>query len=363
MKEIICLSNESWSKNPGRTQQLLTRMRDVNILYVSPPASPRDLSWKKPGRKVRPNVIALTLPPVPLSDVRLPHLYALGQKRLGRFVAQKARKYHFREPLLWLTCPTQLHLAEELSYRSLVYDCDREWTDLPEKWEQTLAQLADVVFTLSPQLRDRLSPYSSNIAIIPNGVNFPLFSAQDSLAPHPRVASLPEPVLGWSGTIYPDLDLSPLLYAARVRPEWTFLLIGSKSSDNPDLLRLSRCRNVIFIPPCAPREVPGYLSKCSVLLNFLRHSRPYDDVIPRRVYEYLSTGKPVVSMLWPDQVEPFPDVIYGANSPEEFVHLCARALEENPHWLSQRRRDHGAAAAWSNRSAEVFAILSVAGLL
>ena len=362
MKEIICLSNEPWSKNPGRTQQLITRIRDTHILYFSPPSSSRDFSWKKPGRKVKPNVIAFTLPPAFLSNTPIPFFQIHTQKKWGRFITQQARKHHIRNPLLWTSSPKHLHLLEEVSHHSLVYDCDRKWSGMPEEWEQNLAQEADVVFTLSPNLRERLSPYSPNIAIIPNGVNFPLFSGQD-IQPHPNVVSLPSPVLGWLGTISPDLDLSPLLYAAHTRPEWTFLLIGEKSSDNPYLDKLLRHRNVISIPPCALMELPEYLAKCNVLLNFLHTDRPYDDVIPRRIYEYLSTGKPVVSMLWPDQVETFPDVIYGANTPEEFIHLCSRALEENPNWLSQRRRDHGASASWSNRADEITAILIVSGLL
>ena len=55
-------------------------------------------------------------------------------------------------------------------------------------------------------------------------------------------------------------------------------------------------------------------------------------------------------MLWPEQVELFPDVVYGAHSPEEFLHLCQQALAEDPGWVDQRRRDYGAAAAWSRRA-------------
>ena len=77
-------------------------------------------------------------------------------------------------------------------------------------------------------------------------------------------------------------------------------------------------------------EVPEHLSRCRVLLNFLREDQPDCDVIPTRIYEYLSTGRPIVSMLWPDQVEHFPDVVYGAHSHQEFLTLCEHALEEPP---------------------------------
>jgi len=109
--------------------------------------------------------------------------------------------------------------------------------------------------------------------------------------------------------------------------------------------------------------VPEYMDRWDVLLNFLRTTQSYSDVVPGRIYEYLSTGKPIVSMLWPDEVERFPDVIYGAYTQEEFVRLCGQALIEDRTWVLSRRRDYGQAAAWSNRSAEVSRILTTAGLL
>ena len=85
------------------------------------------------------------------------------------------------------------------------------------------------------------------------------------------------------------------------------------------------------------------------------------DIVPSRIYEYLSTGHPVVTMLWPGQVEHFPDVIYGAHSSEDFCRLCEQALTEAPGWVSGRRKNYGEQAAWSNRAAEVSRILRTAG--
>lgn len=221
-----------------------------------------------------------------------------------------------------------------------------------------MASAADVVFAASPELVERLSPCSSNIALLPNGVTYPLFSRIAT----PSRSRPEDPVLGWAGTIHGDLDLSPLLYVAQARPRWTFLLLGRREH-NPLLRRLARLPNVHFLPPCPLLEVPEHLSRCRVLLNFLREDQPDCDVIPTRIYEYLSTGRPIVSMLWPDQVEHFPDVVYGAHSNQEFLALCERALEEPPAWVSQRRLAHGAAAAWSLRAGQVSRILGTAGLL
>ena len=169
--------------------------------------------------------------------------------------------------------------------------------------------------------------------------------------------------MGWAGTIWADLDLSPILYAALDRPDWTFLLLGRREKGNPLLPHLKRLPNVI-IPGSRPvNEVPNWLYRCHVLVDLLRRDRPYDDVVSPRLYEYLATGKPVVSMVWPDQVEPFPDVVYSAQDEEEFLTLCAHAMEEAPGFVSQRRQDHAAAAAWPLRSAAVTRILTTAGFL
>jgi len=363
VKQILCLSSEPWSnKLPGRTQQIISRLRDTQILYFSPAQTPTDKSYRKQGQKVRPNVTVYTLPPIrfPIPE-RNRLFFRRAWNKIGRFIQDAAARRHFSEPLLWTTHPRQIHLLDRLEYSALVYDCDRDWENLPSHWEGSLAQAADVVFAASPLQADRLSPCSTNIALLPNGINLPLFDpGLPRSDPMPGVTA---PILGWSGTIWADLDLSPVLYAAQARPDWGFLLLGKVERDNPYLRRLNKLSNV-FLPGSRPmNEVPDWLYRCSVLINLLRDDQPFSDVVSPRLYEYLATGKPVVSMLWPDQVEQFADVVYGAHSSEEFLLLCSHAMEEAPGFVSQRRRDQAAAASWSRRVARVERILTTAGLL
>ena len=99
-----------------------------------------------------------------------------------------------------------------------------------------------------------------------------------------------------------------------------------------------------------------------MLLDLLREDQPYGDVISPRMLEYLATGKPIVSMLWPDQVEQFPDVVYGAKDEADFLRLCAHALEE-ASGFALRRQQHAAEAGWPRRVSTVERILTTAGLL
>ena len=157
MKQIVCLSNEPWSPSPGRTQQLVARLKDVQVLYFSPAESWRDQRFRGKGRAVKPNITTYTLPPLLLPvDERYGELFQLGQRKLARYIAGKMVKHRFRAPLLWTTCPEQVHLLDRLDYDGLVYDCDREWDDLPPAWEGVLSSTADVVFAASQGLADLL---------------------------------------------------------------------------------------------------------------------------------------------------------------------------------------------------------------
>ena len=177
----------------------------------------------------------------------------------------------------------------------------------------------------------------------------------------PELARLTGPVLGYCGVVWEDLDLSPVMEAAQALPQCTFVFLG-RVEDSPMVRRLEYFPNVLFLGLCAPVEVPDYLARFDVCLNLRRKSERYDDIVPIRVYEYLSSGTPIVSMFYPEQVEHFPDVIYGAHSPEEFARLCLRALSETGDWARLRRQEHGASAAWSARAQQVQRILTAIGL-
>lgn len=358
MKQYICLSYSPWQAAPTRTQQLMTRLKGAKVLFFEPAGDGKPYSAQ--GRKVRPGLTVYTLPPVLAVEERHHYLFRRTQQRLARFIEKCMDRHRFREPVLWCTSPEQVHLLDYLPCRGLVYDCDRDWSRLPIRWESDLALAADVIFAASPGLADHLSPCSENIALLPNGVNYPMFSQSSPSVPQ-RLKGVRGPVFGYTGALWRDLDVTPVIRAALEHPEWRFVFL-SRDEGSPFLRDLKELPNVLLLPPCSPLELPDYLARFDVCLHLLRRRDADNDVVPPRLYEYLSTGTPIVSMLFEDQVEPFPDVVYGAHTSEEFVHLCEQALIETGDWVRRRRQDCGAAAAWSVRADEVARILEAIGL-
>ena len=250
---------------------------------------------------------------------------------------------------------------EGLAFRGLVYDCHHYWSNLPVRWEGDLAVAADVCFAASEGLVHRLSSSSQNVALLPNGVNFPLFCREILDIPADVSDLVGRPVLGFVGTLHPDLDVTPLIRCADAHPEWTFLIIGPVIP-SPYVPHLESRENIRLLGKRAMVDLPDYLGLCSVCIDLHRRKNEDSDVIHSRVYEYMTAGKPIVAMLWRRQRQEYPDVVYPARSPEEFIRQCEKALLEDPEALLRRRRDYGSAAAWDARAEQIRHILEINAL-
>jgi hypothetical protein len=335
----------------------LTRLDNAQILFFEPPS--RSNQKAQDGLRVRSNVYVYSLPPFLWRNLDQALVRRRNQNRITRYIEKVMSKHHFREPVLWCTTPENVFMVDQLAYRCLVYDCHQEWDHFPLEWESELTIAADVVFAASDGLKKRLTPCSDNIALLPNGVT-PRMFLRDDLTPPDAVVNLHPPILARVGDLTSDLELDPLVYAAQSRPLWTFLLIGRVGQAAAQVL--DPLPNVVTVGPVPTVELPDYLSGCQVLFDLIRARRRGSDVVPSRIYEYLATGKPIVTMIEPEQTEPFPDIIYTAYDNNGFLRRCQTALSEQDSSLQSRRLEWAQIASWSNRANEIVRILSDTGL-
>ena len=358
MKQILCLSYAPWRGRPTRTQQLLARLTDAKVLFFEP-APPRGASTPEQVRRVRSHITVYTLP-APLPGPRDQTIFS--RRRLDKatdFIQQVMGKHHFREPVLWCTAPVHAQFYDRLAYRGAVYDCHRFWDEKFLDLESDLTCHAEVVFAASPGLIKRLSPCSDNIALLPNGVNPLLFTQQEHAVP-PAMANLPgRVILGRVGSVTNKVDLDPLLYAARHRPEWTFALMGPATKQA--LQTLKGQDNIVLTGAVNPLDLPDYLCRCDVLLDLRRRDRQGSDVVPPTVYEYFAAGKPVASLADPSVPDPYPQLIHSAYDGEGFLRACREALEEDPA-VNAQRQAFAQQSSWANRADQVASIFQATGL-
>lgn len=358
MKQLLCLSHTPWQARPNRTQQLLARMSDIQILFFEPPV-PRGLPKPKQGRKLRPHITVYTLPSPMFARWGHSTIPWRDQQRGVDFIKKLLAHHCFHEPVLWCTSPEHAVHLNQLAYRGLVYDCYREWDEVYLDLESDLACCADVVFAASPGLVQRIFPCNDSVALLPNGVNDRMFTRPGLTVPLP-LANLSSPILGRVGDLNSRVELEPMLLAARTHPQWTFLLMGRVTPAVRS--RLRRYPNVVLAGPVHPVELPDYLFACDALFDLFHTDAKGSDIIPPRMFEYLASGKPIVTMIDPEQIEPFPDVVYTAYDPIGFVRRCRRALEEDSSLAAPRRQAYARCASWSNRAKSALEILDRAGL-
>ena len=126
-------------------------------------------------------------------------------------------------------------------------------------------------------------------------------------------------VLGRLGSVTGQVDLDPLLYLARHRPEWAFVLMGRVTRPAAEQLRGQD--NIVLTGPVDPLDVPDCLYRCDLLFDLARFDRP-GDVVPSRVYEYLATGRPVVTVVDPSVQETIPELVFTAYDGPGLLRRC-----------------------------------------
>lgn len=357
-KYVICLGKKPWDEHPDRTQYLLSHRKEMIILYFYPEKNADSSSKNSLSRseaKVGTDIYAYPLPknfPQTTSSI----LLKLRMNKLSQFITRVMHKHHVKDPILWTTHPLHNEILPYLTFASLVYDCEGYWSgETLQLLQQDLVKKADLVFSVSPELKKELQKQNKNVVLLRNGVDYPLYEQIDvEPSLHKQVW------FGFSGKMDYDLDLSPLVYTARERPDWKFCLVGSCHRENPSLHLLKQLPNVFFLGDFPPEDVAEFLYSCTVLMDF-RSEFQNSDIISTRIYQYFSTGKPVVAHLWQQQVEPYPDVIYSSFSSVEFVNQCEEALKERLDTLATRRKKHGERASWFNRSLQVSKHFSTSG--
>jgi len=377
LKQLVCMANANWRLCPGRAQELMNRLRDVDILYFEPPvtnlarfmggdAARRMGAYKKPGRQVRSNLTVYPLPPVrPLFET-YPFVNRANQKKLARFITAKMQSHGFRDPVLWLCSPVSAPLLERLGCRGVVYDCDCDRACPPSlaAQEDLLLESADLVLSASESRTQLLAKRNSNVATIPDGVNHFLYSQKtdgDSFTPD-GLFNIQSPIFGCSNPLRADTRLDWVLRAAQENPGWSFVFVG-KAAAGVRMQTLEALPNVHLFPVKSPAETAEYVRRFDVCLYLPSSEDRAGDRLPVKLYEYLSTGRPVVAALEQEEIERFPDVVYGAHGASEFALLCHRALTERSAWLGERRAAYGAAADWRGRVAEIRRLMDTNGIL
>ena len=198
--------------------------------------------------------------------------------------------------------------------------------------------------------------------MIPNGAAYEIFSQVADGEDKP--VDPEKPVFGFVGMLQECIDYDCIEALAKKYPEGEVRLIG-RTLPGVDLTHLEKYPNVKFCGLVPQKELPAKIREFDVCLNVFKEGRLSKDVSPLKFYEYLATGKPVVSTREPLQVSDFADVVHVASGLEDFLVKCEDALHEEEPAKAQnaaKRMEYGRQCSWDERVKQMESILKDKGI-
>lgn len=239
----------------------------------------------------------------------------------------------------------------------IIYDCIDEHGGFSNvapsvlQQEKSLIANSELVLATSRFLYDKATPTARRVLYLPNATDFEHFSRAPSVQP---LSGLGHPVIGYYGAISDWFDTEMIRVAAVSRPAWQFVLIGEVRG--ADVSRLGRLDNVHLLGEMPYGVLPNYLHQFDVACIPFQLTPLTLATNPVKFFEYLSAGKPVISVPLPE-LEPYRDYFYSVRSGEDLVAQVELAITERSDEKTQARIDFARKNTWSHRYTDLKAAL------
>jgi UDP-galactopyranose mutase len=339
---IVAFSHLRWNFVYQRPQHLLSRLAAHRpVFFVEEPEF--DLSGSLHWERSEPqsNLVVLR----PRTPVPAPGFNAEQLPALEPLIRELAGELEGTSVVAWLYTPMALPLAEALGPTAVVYDCMDELSLFlgapPEllSREAALLECADVMFTGGPSLFRAKQARHPNVHCFPSSVDAAHFrSAQveerSGSGEAEDQAQLTHPRFGFYGVIDERLDLPLIDFIAQAHPEWQIVLVGPVVKIDPETL--PRRPNIHYYGQRSYQDLPRYLRGWDVcLLPFARNDATRF-ISPTKTLEYMAAELPIVSTPITDVAEPYGDIVYLGDTPEEFLAACEAALAAGPEERTAR---------------------------
>ncbi|MCX7745958.1 MAG: glycosyltransferase [Clostridia bacterium] len=205
--------------------------------------------------------------------------------------------------ILWISYPPHVSQVGRIYNESLVvFDAIDEASGEFISWAKGLdliVRKADILFTTSKKLFNYHEKLHNNVHLCPNGADFPHFSkAQKLFSPMPK--DLPKngrPIIGYFGAIAPWIDWELLRYISSRNKDFNFVMIGPTYGK---FIIPVKTNNIYYLGRKEYSELPSYLQYFDVCIIPFKITPMIESCNPIKMYEYLSSGKPVVSTNMPE---------------------------------------------------------------
>lgn len=288
-----------------------------------------------------------------LNKINNPLIY-LQVKRLG-----------ISNPILWLSMLHPVELIDIFKPRLTCVLCYDEVSSSPiftksqqmliKEFEEKLLKRANIVFTTSKRLYNNKIKINPKTYLIPNAVEKEFIDRVNLPTPDP-MEKIKRPRIGYVGKINIRLDLELIYNTAQNRPDWNWIFIGP--IEHGAGKRLKKIKNVHLLGKMGHFETAKYLKHLDVLTIPFRINEYTKNMNPLKLYQYLASGRPIVSTNLPEIIEfnnAYPGLVYTGS---DFIKSIEEGLKENDAGLIKKRLDAAYDNTWEKRAQLILQIIN-----
>lgn len=355
-QDVICFSIIDWEFRYQRPQQIMSQFaaRGHRVFYISTTRFlPADATPRVVVKEIKKNVFE-----VQLAAARVPDVYGEvidGDNRgaLLDSLDELRRTCQINDAIGYAMIASWggvvLDAKRVWGWRT-VYDCMDEWQNFPGiksdilDMEQRLVQDCDLLVVTAQRLWEKWDPCERAMVLARNGVDIDFYDKH--YHPNSIFSDIKHPVIGYYGAIADWFDLELVTHAAKARPDYVFVLLGGVFK--VDVSALESLPNVRLLGQQPYETMPQYLYHFDVCMIPFKINAITEATDPVKLYEYLSAGKPVVSVAL-SEVEDYGEYLYIARDPDDFVAKLDAAVEEDDREMVLRRRKFAEQHTWRQR--------------
>lgn len=250
--------------------------------------------------------------------------------------------------------PFWLPMARSAPSSRLVYDCmdhHEGFGNCPPDviaGERALMAEADTLIVTSDWLYNIAKDKNPNTFIVRNACEFRHFSQRPTDV---YCDQRQRKILGYFGAISDWFDCNIVAQLAKHFPECLILLVGADTCGAAK--KLAKYSNIVLTGEVPYQQLPHYLYAFDVCILPFQIIDLTLATNPVKVYEYMCSGKPVVSVQLPELAS-MHEMVYLAEDGSQFIAHCELALKEVPDAPQRQKRiNYASEQTWVHRAAEL----------
>lgn len=221
--------------------------------------------------------------------------------------------------------------------------------------EQTTLNASHTVVCVSRELYAKYKNLHPSVHYLSHGVEFERFhEAVKENNVFGGIASIKKPIVGYFGTLTDSNDIGLWETCAQQYPNISFVFVGRITGG--DYSALQSKKNVTFLGPQPYESIPAICAGFDLCMLAWKDSPWIRSCNPLKLFEYMASGKPVVSVAI-EEIKQYADIVSVTETKEEFVEKISWELEHDTLQRKQKRIEIARQNDWQEKLKKLYAII------